>query len=91
GITIGKIFFGESMFSRKTDASKICFAYLVQLLKKRGVVLIDCQVYSGHLASLGAKLIPREQFSRILNQYCGLKHEFSGLPLPWPKNIDYRI
>lgn len=91
GITIGKIFFGESMFSRKTDASKICFAHLVQLLKKRGYELIDCQVYSKHLASLGARLIPRDEFSRILNQYCSLKYEVPGQSLPWPKNIDYRI
>ncbi len=78
GISIGKIFFGESMFSRKKDASKICFAHLVQLLKKRGVKLIDCQVYSEHLASLGARLIPRDEFSEILDRYCGLKQEVPG-------------
>jgi len=78
GIAIGRIFFGESMFSRKTDASKICFTHLIQLLKRRGVKLIDCQVYSEHLASLGARLIPRDEFSGILDRYCGLKQEVPG-------------
>jgi len=91
GISIGKIFFGESMFSHRTDTSKICFAHLVQLLKERGVELIDCQVYSEHLASLGARLIPRDEFSRILNQYCSLKHKAPGNALSWPENIDFEI
>jgi leucyl/phenylalanyl-tRNA--protein transferase len=91
GISIGKIFFGESMFSHKTDTSKICFAHLVQLLKERGVELIDCQVYSEHLASLGARLIPRDEFSIILNQYCSLKYKAPGNALSWPENIDFEI
>ncbi len=70
GVAIGQIFFGESMFSRKTDASKICLAHLVHLLKTQGCTLIDCQVYSEHLASLGARTIPRDEFSNILNQFC---------------------
>ncbi|MFT5426182.1 MAG: leucyl/phenylalanyl-tRNA--protein transferase [Gammaproteobacteria bacterium] len=70
GIAMGQIFFGESMFSRRTDASKICFAHLVDLLKTYDFALIDCQVYSEHLASLGARVIPREEFSNTLDQFC---------------------
>jgi leucyl/phenylalanyl-tRNA--protein transferase len=70
GVAVGKIFFGESMFSRRTDASKIAFVYLVRQLAKWGYALIDCQVYSEHLGSLGAEKIPRERFIEYLNIYC---------------------
>lgn len=69
GIAIGKVFFGESMFSRVTDASKIAFVYLARQLQRRGFVLIDCQVYTSHLESLGATLIPRKTFIQMLNNY----------------------
>lgn len=75
GIAIGKIFFGESMFSHVTDASKICLAHLVHLLKNLDYELIDCQVYSEHLKSLGAILIPRNEFSDVLISSC---HEERG-------------
>ena len=71
GIAIGKIFFGESMFSHVADALKICLAHLVYLLKKLEYDLIDCQVTSEHLKSLGAKVIPRNDFSNILAKSCG--------------------
>jgi len=66
GIGIGKIFFGESMFSSSPNASKMGFIHLVRTLKKRGYELIDCQQETGHLASLGAKSIPRSTFLDML-------------------------
>lgn len=71
GVAIGRVFFGESMFHRVSDASKAAFAYAVHCLKSWGFVLIDCQVYTDHLASLGAREIPRNEFIRLLDQYCG--------------------
>lgn len=70
GMAIGKVFFGESMFSRKTDASKVALVYLCDYLIEHGFRLIDSQVYTQHLASLGAELIPRSQFAELLKQYC---------------------
>lgn len=66
GVLIGKVFFGESMFSRKSNASKFAFIKWIELLRTRGIVLIDCQVHTSHLESLGARMIPRELFIRIL-------------------------
>ncbi len=60
------MFFGESMFSRRRDASKIAFAHLVEHLRAEGFGLIDCQMHTEHLASLGAREIPRREFSRRL-------------------------
>jgi leucyl/phenylalanyl-tRNA--protein transferase len=62
GLSLGRCFFGESMFSRRTDASKVAMAFLVQHLKSWGFHLIDAQVTSQHLVSLGAKEIPRAVF-----------------------------
>ena len=61
-VAIGRMCFGESMFSHRTDASKIALAALVAACRERGVVLIDCQQNTGHLASLGAREIPRKAF-----------------------------
>ncbi|MDF1583536.1 MAG: leucyl/phenylalanyl-tRNA--protein transferase [Methyloprofundus sp.] len=69
GIAIGQVFFGESMFHSKTDASKIAFVALAQLLTKWDYQLIDCQVHTNHLASLGAKEIPRADFATLLHRY----------------------
>lgn len=66
GIAMGKLFFGESMFSRISNGSKIAFASFVEQLKKWGYYLIDCQVDSDHLATLGAKQIQRSEFIRVL-------------------------
>ncbi|MBV0931780.1 leucyl/phenylalanyl-tRNA--protein transferase [Marinobacterium weihaiense] len=68
GLAIGRVFFGESMFSRQRDASKIAFAWLAHQLQYWGYELIDCQVYNDHLASLGATEIPRQDFTRRLEQ-----------------------
>jgi len=70
GVSMGKVFYGESMFSRRSDASKVAFAHLVRQLVAWGFALIDCQVYTEHLASLGAREIPREQFLELLDQHC---------------------
>ncbi len=63
GIQVGQVFCGESMFSKVSDASKVAFAYLVQELN---FDLIDCQIHSNHLASLGARMIPQKQYFTIL-------------------------
>lgn len=68
GIGLGKAFFGESMFSCKPDASKTGFRALVQQLRAWGYHFIDCQVESAHLASLGARPVPRAEFINLLNQ-----------------------
>ncbi|MEH6436109.1 leucyl/phenylalanyl-tRNA--protein transferase [Massilia sp. DD77] len=62
GVCIGRMFYGESMFARVSDASKVALAYLVAFLRQQGVRMIDCQQETGHLASLGAAPIPRSQF-----------------------------
>lgn len=69
GIAIGQVFFGESMFHRKTDASKVAFVTLIQQLTGWGYQLIDCQVHTPHLISLGAQEITRSNFSSLLQQY----------------------
>lgn len=68
GIRIGNIFFGESMFSKISNASKFAFIKYVTQLQKEGVQLIDCQVYTEHLESLGAEMIAREKFVEFLNK-----------------------
>jgi leucyl/phenylalanyl-tRNA--protein transferase len=62
GIALGGVFFGESMFSHAADASKVALVRLVRLVENRGMKLIDCQVTTRHLASLGSQLMPREEF-----------------------------
>lgn len=80
GIAMGRLFFGESMFSRATDASKVAFATLVEYLKSTGFVLIDCQMHTQHLESLGAREISREQFAHYLERYLDEPHtaEWAG-------------
>ena len=67
GVKIGNVFFGESMFSRQTDASKVALEYLCNIIKPK---LIDVQVYSEHMASLGAETIERDKFIELVNSYC---------------------
>jgi leucyl/phenylalanyl-tRNA--protein transferase len=62
GVSIGRMFYGESMFARVTDGSKVALAHLVRFLRAHGVAMIDCQQETGHLASLGASPIPRAAF-----------------------------
>jgi leucyl/phenylalanyl-tRNA--protein transferase len=68
GVLLGNIFFGESMFSKVSNASKFAFIKWVELLKANGIKLIDCQVHTGHLESMGAEMISREAFVEILNE-----------------------
>jgi leucyl/phenylalanyl-tRNA--protein transferase len=71
GVCIGRMFYGESMFARVTDASKIALAYLVAFLRSEGVGMVDCQQETGHLASLGAAPIPRAAFLEHLRAAIG--------------------
>ena len=69
GVCLGNIFCGESMFHRVTDASKIAFAHLMQLMATNGAPLVDCQIPNPHLMSLGATLMPRDCFVGLLQQH----------------------
>jgi len=66
GIRLGRAFFGESMFSKTSNASKYAFINYVRQLRSEGVELIDCQVYTEHLESLGARMIPRKDFIGLI-------------------------
>lgn len=79
GVAIGRMFFGESMFSRRTDASKIALVHLVRRLETAGTEMIDCQMRTDHLASFGAREIPRREFSARVAE---LVHS-SALPSGW--------
>lgn len=82
GVCLGRMFYGESMFSHVTDASKFAFAHLVHWLRENAVELIDCQMKTAHLASLGAHEIPRAEFSKRL-QHLVAKPGFAWPPGPW--------
>jgi leucyl/phenylalanyl-tRNA--protein transferase len=68
GVLIGQVFFGESMFANKSNASKFAFINWVKVLEKNDIELIDCQVYTSHLESLGAELISRKEFNVLLKK-----------------------
>ena len=70
GVSIGKMFYGESMFSHATDASKIALAHLVSFLDRQGVSWIDCQMQTAHLASMGARPVSREHFLEHVRKAC---------------------
>ena len=71
GVKLGRAFFGESMFSRATDASKVALAWLVARLKAGGYALLDCQFMTDHLASLGAIAVPRDRYVALLSAALG--------------------
>jgi leucyl/phenylalanyl-tRNA--protein transferase len=79
GVSIGRIFFGESMFAHVTDASKAALAHLTWQLRRWDFPLIDCQVHTPHLESLGATYLPRKTFTRLLRVACALPPP----PSPW--------
>jgi leucyl/phenylalanyl-tRNA---protein transferase len=81
GVALGRMFYGESMFSRATDASKVALVALVRELQARGFPLIDCQMHTELLASLGAREIPRRSFLRALEPLVN----YSTPPGPWTK------
>jgi len=82
GVSIGQMFYGESMFTRVSDASKIALAYLVHFLRQHGVAMIDCQQQTHHLASLGAAPIPRGEFLAHLRQAIEHPQIHNWRPLP---------
>lgn len=83
GVALGRAFFGESMFSRMTDASKVALAWLVARLKVGGYTLLDCQFMTSHLASLGAVNVPRDRYVSLLSSALGEGSPPSGVsPLP---------
>jgi leucyl/phenylalanyl-tRNA--protein transferase len=78
GVAIGRMFYGESMFHHVTDASKLAFVHLVRHLQKRGYGMIDCQMHTAHLASFGAREIPRNEFAARLVEWVNLSSEPPG-------------
>lgn len=88
GIAIGRVFFGESMFTRRSNASKVAFVVCVRQLQRWGYELIDCQVHTEHLGSLGAVSIPRGAFKRLLEHLCGAQ---GAPPRAWPHAPDAEV
>ena len=83
GVAIGRMFYGESMFARRSDASKIAFAHLVSHLQKEGFGLIDCQMKTAHLASFGGREIGRGEFLARLVRLTGQ----DTTPVLWPQRL----
>jgi leucyl/phenylalanyl-tRNA--protein transferase len=79
GVAIGRMFFGESMFARKTDASKVALAHLARQIERWGFEVIDCQMATSHLSSLGAREIPRAEFVGHVRRLAALP----AVPSPW--------
>jgi leucyl/phenylalanyl-tRNA--protein transferase len=79
GVSLGRAFFGESMFTRVTDASKVALVALVRQLERWDFGMVDCQMNTPHLASFGAREIPRADFTRRLRE---LIH-YPPVPAPW--------
>jgi leucyl/phenylalanyl-tRNA---protein transferase len=82
GLALGQVFFGESMFSAGRDASKVAMHGLVAQLRAQGVAMIDCQVTSAHLESLGARTLPRDEFIARLERLIPDLRPVSGWPAP---------
>ncbi|MBP7489373.1 MAG: leucyl/phenylalanyl-tRNA--protein transferase [Azospira sp.] len=80
GIALGRMFYGESMFSWRSDASKIAVAHLARYLERLGFGMVDCQMHTAHLASLGAREIPRDDFIARLDALVAA----GSAPGPWP-------
>jgi leucyl/phenylalanyl-tRNA--protein transferase len=91
GVTLGAAFFGESMFSRRTDASKIALACLVDRLLNGGFRLFDTQFLTEHLASLGAIEIDRKTYHRLLDEACALPASFEDPPVRSPQEVVQRM
>lgn len=91
GVTLGAAFFGESMFSRRRDASKIALAYLVDRLRQTGFQLFDTQFLTAHLASLGAIEVPRHEYRRLLDQATAGSADFTAPLSQTPQGVIQRI
>jgi leucyl/phenylalanyl-tRNA--protein transferase len=83
GIALGKVFFGESMFSRERDASKVALAHLARILAAHDVAVIDCQMTTAHLLSMGAREIPRAEFCSGLEAWT----KSAAAPRHWPHDL----
>ena len=93
GILLGRVFFGESMFARETDASKVALVKLVERVQGLGVRVIDCQQATRHLASLGAREIPRREFAHLLAesiQYPPTGSRWPAAEEEWPSSTTSR-
>ena len=90
GVVLGAAFFGESMFSRRTDASKIALAYLIERLRTGGFKLFDTQFVTDHLASLGAIEVSRAAYHRLLEDAQRRRADFAGAPTPSPQDVIQR-
>jgi leucyl/phenylalanyl-tRNA--protein transferase len=90
GVVLGAAYFGESMFSRRTDASKIALAYLVDRLRQGGFQLFDTQFLTEHLASLGAVEITRADYHRQLRRAIEMQADFTGPPIPSAQEVIQR-
>jgi leucyl/phenylalanyl-tRNA--protein transferase len=84
GVALGRMFFGESMFSRSTDASKVGLALLIKQLERWRFEVIDCQMATSHLKSLGAREIPRAEFLRHVKRLT----KCEPIPTPWALDED---
>jgi len=85
GVSIGRMFFGESMFTRVSDASKCAYAALIAMLRRLGFSMVDCQQSTGHLASLGAREISRTEFLGRLRLLCRLPGpDWREVTIDWP-------
>lgn len=89
GVRLGAAFFGESMFSRARDASKVALAYLVARLKVGGFTLLDCQFITDHLASMGAIEIDRADYSGLLDAAVGLGGGAGAAGVALPSSADF--
>ncbi len=90
GVTLGAAFFGESMFSRRTDASKIALAFLVDRLRQGGFQLFDTQFLTPHLASLGGIEIPRAAYRLRLKRALAQSADFTAPPVPSASEVIQR-
>jgi leucyl/phenylalanyl-tRNA--protein transferase len=84
GVAIGRVFFGESMFARRTDASKVALVHLVRQLRRWGFPLIDCQMSTSHLASLGGRNVSRAEFLSVVRRYV----QAPPVAAPWRFDAD---
>ncbi|HEX6929226.1 MAG TPA: leucyl/phenylalanyl-tRNA--protein transferase, partial [Gammaproteobacteria bacterium] len=85
GVALGRVFFGESMFSHEPDASKAAMTLLIRELIARGFGVLDCQVASAHLATLGSREIPRREFLQLLT-----RHATPDTPARWQRSVEVR-
>lgn len=90
GVSIGNAFFGESMFSSQSNASKVALIYLSKVLQEKGFLFIDCQMYTEHLESMGANKIPRRDFLILLNKAIN-SHTFKDSWSRWGNIYNFKF